>query len=49
MNKAAVIKMVAATKCEAKNWKLDDPQIGEIDADTCLAIKEHLKEDKMFR
>jgi hypothetical protein len=34
LDKAAVIKMVAANKCEVKNWKLDDPQIGEIDADT---------------
>jgi hypothetical protein len=34
LDKAAVIKMVAANKCEVKNWKLDDPQIGEIDANT---------------
>lgn len=34
MDQAAVIKMVAANKCDVKDWKLEDQQIGKIDADT---------------
>jgi hypothetical protein len=34
MDKAAVIKMIAGNKCEVKDWKLEDPQMAKIDADT---------------
>ena len=34
MDKAAVIKMIANNKCEVKDWKLEDPQMAKIDADT---------------
>ena len=34
MDKSAVIKMVAGNKCDAKDWKLEDPQMARIDADT---------------
>lgn len=34
MDKAAVIRMIAGNKCEVKDWKLEDPQMGKIDADT---------------
>jgi ketosteroid isomerase-like protein len=34
MDKAAVIRMIAGNKCDVKDWKLEDPQIGKIDADT---------------
>ena len=34
MDKAAVIRMIAGNKCDVKDWKLGDPQMGKIDADT---------------
>ncbi len=34
MDKAAVIQMVAGNKCSVKDWKLEDPQMARIDADT---------------
>jgi len=34
MDKAAVIRMIAGNKCDVKDWKLEDPQMGKIDADT---------------
>ena len=34
VDKAAVIKMIAGNKCDVKDWKLEDPQMGKIDADT---------------
>jgi len=34
MDKAAVVKMVAANKCVVRDWKLEDPQMARIDADT---------------
>ncbi|MEO6119108.1 MAG: nuclear transport factor 2 family protein [Terriglobales bacterium] len=34
MDKAAVIKMIAGNKCDVRGWKLDDPQMAKIDADT---------------
>ena len=34
MDKAAVVKLIAGNKCNAKSWKLDDPLIARIDADT---------------
>lgn len=34
MDKAAVIKMIAGNKCDVKTWKLEDPQLARIDADT---------------
>lgn len=34
MDKAAVVKWIAANKCNVKDWKLDDPQMARIDADT---------------
>jgi hypothetical protein len=34
MDKAAVIRMIAGNKCDVEDWKLEDPQMGKIDADT---------------
>src|SRR5258705_9027463 len=34
MDKVAVIKMIAGNKCDVKDWKLGDPQMAKIDADT---------------
>jgi len=34
VDKAGVVKMVAANKCDVKDWKLEDPQMAKIDADT---------------
>lgn len=34
MDKAAMIKMIAGNKCDVKDWKLEDPRMGKIDADT---------------
>ena len=34
MDKTAVIRMIAGNKCDVKDWKLEDPQMGKIDADT---------------
>lgn len=34
MDKAAVIRMIAGNKCDVKDWKLEDPRMGKIDADT---------------
>ena len=34
MDKAAAVSMISKVKCDAKDWKLDDPQILMIDADT---------------
>jgi hypothetical protein len=34
MDKAAVIKMITSNKCDVKDWKLEDPQMAKIDADT---------------
>jgi hypothetical protein len=34
MDKAAVVKLTAGNKCNVKGWKLEDPQMGRIDADT---------------
>jgi ketosteroid isomerase-like protein len=36
MNKAAIVKMIAGGKCEVKDWKLEDPQMAIIDADTAV-------------
>ena len=34
MDKAAVVKMISGNKCDVKEWKLEDPQMAKIDADT---------------
>jgi len=34
MDKVAVIQMIAGNKCGVKDWKLEDPQMARIDADT---------------
>ena len=34
MDRAAIIRMIAGNKCDVKDWKLEDPQMGKIDADT---------------
>lgn len=34
LNKPDTIQMVAGTKCDVKDWKLEDPRLGRIDADT---------------
>ncbi len=34
LDKAAVIKVVAGNKCNVKDWKLEEPQMSKIDADT---------------
>ncbi len=34
MDKAAIIRMIAGNRCDVKDWKLEDPQMGKIDADT---------------
>jgi hypothetical protein len=34
VDKAAVVKLIAGNKCNVKNWKLEDPQMARIDADT---------------
>jgi hypothetical protein len=34
MDKAAVVKLIAGNKCNVKDWKLEDPLIARIDADT---------------
>jgi ketosteroid isomerase-like protein len=34
MDKAAVVKMIAGVKCDAKTWNLDEQQMAKIDADT---------------
>lgn len=34
MDKAAVVKLIAGNKCKVKDWKLEDPLIARIDADT---------------
>ena len=34
MDKAAVVKLIAGNKCNVKGWRLEDPQMSRIDADT---------------
>jgi Domain of unknown function (DUF4440) len=34
MGKAAVVKLIAGNMCKVKDWKLEDPQMARIDADT---------------
>lgn len=34
MDKAAVTKMIAGNKCDVRGWKLEEPQMAKIDADT---------------
>jgi hypothetical protein len=34
MDKAAVVKLIAGNKCSVKDWKLEDPLMARIDADT---------------
>ena len=34
MDKAAVVKWIAGNKCNVKDWKLEDPLMARIDADT---------------
>jgi hypothetical protein len=34
MDKAAALKWIAANRCKVKDWKLDDPRMARIDADT---------------
>ena len=34
MDKAAVVKLIAGNKCNVKDWKLEDPLMARIDADT---------------
>jgi ketosteroid isomerase-like protein len=34
MDKTAVMKMIASNKCNVKSWKLEEPQMAKIDADT---------------
>src|SRR4051812_17445952 len=34
MDKAAVLKVIAGNKCDVKTWKLEEPQMSKIDADT---------------
>lgn len=34
MDKAAVLRLVAGTKCSVKDWRLDEPQMAKIDPDT---------------
>jgi hypothetical protein len=36
MDKAAVVKLIAGNKCDVKDWKLEDPLMARIDADTYL-------------
>jgi hypothetical protein len=36
MDRAAVIKDIGGVKCEVKDWKLEDPQMATIDADTAV-------------
>ena len=36
MGKAEVVKMIASGKCEIKDWKLEDPQMSTINADTAV-------------
>ena len=36
MDKATIVKMIAGGKCEVKDWKLEDPQMAIIDADTAV-------------
>jgi hypothetical protein len=36
MDKAAVVKWIAGNKCNVKDWKLEDPLMVRIDADTYL-------------
>jgi len=38
MNKGEVVKMISGVKCEMKDWKLEDPQMTTIDADTAVLI-----------
>jgi ketosteroid isomerase-like protein len=33
-SKAEIVKMIGETKCEVKDWKLEDPQMSMVDADT---------------
>jgi hypothetical protein len=34
MDKAAVVKLIVDNKCNVKGWRLEDPQMARIDADT---------------
>lgn len=34
MDKAAVVKQIAGNRCQAKDWKLEEPQMARIDPDT---------------
>ena len=36
MDKAAVVKMIGSGKCDVKDWKLEEPQMAMIDADTAV-------------
>lgn len=36
IDKAETVKMIAGGKCEMKDWKLEDPQMATIDADTAV-------------
>ncbi|MGQ0541278.1 MAG: DUF4440 domain-containing protein, partial [Blastocatellia bacterium] len=36
MNKASAVNMIATVKCDMKDWKLEDPQMATIDADTAV-------------
>ena len=36
LDKAAVVKLVASNKCDVNDWKLEDPLLARIDADTYL-------------
>ncbi len=38
MDKAAVVRMIAGLKCDAKTWNLDEQQMAKIDADTYVLI-----------
>lgn len=34
LDKTAVVKLIAGNKCNVKDWKIEDPQMARIDADT---------------
>ena len=36
MDKASFIKMIGGVKCEMKDWKLEEPQMSTVDADTAV-------------
>lgn len=49
MDKSAVVKLIAGNKCTVKDWKLEDPLIARIDADTYVLTAERLTEAVLAR